>query len=208
MLAVLVGGLAAAAPALAQSGPGMIGVPTKVPWLRSPTPPVPASDPGGWVTPDDYPAGALVDDVEGRVRFAVSVDKDGRPTGCKVIKSSGDPELDSVACAKVVERGSFIPATDAKGRRVKSEWYSAVQWQIPEFTPPPAPSYFNGSFVVETDGSVTDCKIERAEPEIGDLEQAFCATTTRFDPILGEDGTPVRQRVRVMSRVVHEDLPQ
>lgn len=207
-LVIACASLAAAAPALAQRLPGPIVAPINPARLRAPAPPAPATNPGEWVTPNDYPPNALVDGVEGRVRFVVSVDKDGRPTDCKVIESSGDAELDSVACAKVVERGSFTPATDGKGRRVKGEWYNAVQWRIPELMPPPGPSYFTGSFVVEADGTVTQCKVEKAEPEADQAEQAFCAMMGKFEPIIDADGNPVRQRVRIMSRVVHEDLPQ
>ena len=207
-------GLACWAPtgALAQEIPRIFGVPQRALGLRAPTGPVPLSDPGGWVTPDDYPADLVKREVHGRVRFAVSVDSRGLPTKCSVTESSGNAVLDSTACAKVMERARFQPATDVKGRRVKGEWHNSVVWQIPPPEPVPPPGSLVTSFIVETDGTTSDCRIERIEGWFDEsasapaLAEAICPPAgAKMQPVRDDEGQPVRKRVRVISRVEHED---
>ena len=54
----------------------------------------PVTNPGGWVTTDDYPAAALRDEHEGITGFRLSIAPDGLPRRCAVTSSSGHAELD------------------------------------------------------------------------------------------------------------------
>lgn len=58
----------------------------------------PAGNPGTWFTDDDYPAAAFQKRAQGRVVAALTVDNDGRLKACKIVASSGDPDLDRGTC--------------------------------------------------------------------------------------------------------------
>ncbi len=172
----------------------------------------PLTNPGSWVSTYDYPASALRAEVEGTTAFTLIVGIDGKPLQCEVTKSSGSADLDSTSCEKLLERASFAPARDDDGEAVASTFRSAVRWEIPshsEFSSfartPPGPVSIITSFVVEKDGSVSDCKTERSE---GGEPSNACAFGTAFEPFRDEDGNPVRRRVRTTIEVVHEDVPQ
>jgi TonB family protein len=171
--------------------------------------PVPATNPGTWVTTDDYPSWALRYEVDGVVRFSLDVDSEGRVTGCEIVGSSGVPELDEIACAKMSERASFRPARDDKGNAVAAKWASSVRWQIPRneraFLPPPGALVT--SMTIEPDGSVSHCEIEQAEGA-GELGGPFsCDENRHYEPILNAEGNPQRTRVRTTIRFEHEALP-
>jgi protein TonB len=175
---------------------------------RKPHPAVPKGNPGTWVLTDDYPASALRNEIEGVVRFVLTVGPDGRVVGCMVTESSGHDSLDNAACAKLQERGEFVPATDNKGRPVQGTWSNSVRWQIPGVEEAPQPGFYIAGFTVGTDGIISDCRIEKAEGSLDVPEAALCYPGARVKPILDEDGNPVRKRVRVLMRVVHQDLPE
>ena len=61
-----------------------------------------------------------------------TVGADGKPKACMVTGSSGWPALDATACAKIMARANFDPATGSDGEKSAGTWNSAVQWQIPE----------------------------------------------------------------------------
>jgi protein TonB len=88
--------------------------------------------PGLWVTPNDYPSSELRLEHQGTTRFAVTVGADGKPKACTVTGSSGWPALDATACAKIMARASFDPATGSDGEKSAGIWNSAVQWEIPQ----------------------------------------------------------------------------
>lgn len=58
----------------------------------------PVGNPGEWFTDDDYPAAASQKRAQGRVVAALTVDNDGRLKACKIVTSSGDPDLDQGTC--------------------------------------------------------------------------------------------------------------
>jgi protein TonB len=82
------------------------------------------------VTRNDYPAQDLREGNEGTVRFRLGVSADGKVTSCTVTGSSTFPRLDAAACAKLIQRGRFEPATDENGTKVAGTWYNAVRWSI------------------------------------------------------------------------------
>jgi TonB family protein len=93
--------------------------------------PVPKGNPGSWANAADYPASALKSRISGNVAFALTIDKDGKPTGCKVTVSSGYQELDDRTCLLVTKRARFSPALNANNEAVPSFFISRVRWVLP-----------------------------------------------------------------------------
>ncbi len=92
----------------------------------------PKGNPGLWVTTNDYPQSAIRGREEGVVKFRLSVGTNGRVTGCEVTGSSGTEALDQAACAKLMLRGRFEPASDSTGALVAGSYTGAVRWQLPK----------------------------------------------------------------------------
>lgn len=97
-----------------------------------PKPPQPKGNPGNWATTNDYPSQALREEREGVTRFRVTVGPDGRVQSCSVTGSSGSPDLDATACAKITARARFSPATDGEGQPTTGSYSNAVRWVIPK----------------------------------------------------------------------------
>ncbi|MDF8334128.1 TonB family protein [Novosphingobium cyanobacteriorum] len=175
-----------------------------------PTAPVPASNPGFWVTTEDYPARALREEREGVVRFALTVSAEGTPTGCEIVQSTGSPDLDTQSCALIMERARFTPATDKKGRPVEGTYRSSVRWVIPRTAEPPKAGTLEFSFIVQPDGSMTDCKVVRMEGEATEEMKRKadgdgpCDKPASYDPYRDANGQPVARRVKVMFSTVVE----
>lgn len=83
----------------------------------------------GRLSNSDYPRKAGDDGVEGVVTVHFTVGADGRVSGCKVVDSSGNGELDSTTCTLIERRFRYEPARDGAGRPVadvtgwKQEWW-------------------------------------------------------------------------------------
>lgn len=92
---------------------------------------VPRGNPGGWVTPADYPSRDLRQGNEGLTRFRLEIDAQGRVTGCTVTASSGHKGLDEAACKLVSRRARFEAATGTDGARTAGRYENAIRWEIP-----------------------------------------------------------------------------
>jgi protein TonB len=92
----------------------------------------PRTDPGSWVSTDDYPGAALRRGEQGSVRFEVAVAPDGRVSDCRVTASSGSADLDAATCRTVSRRARFDPATDSAGARVTGTYTGSVHWVMPQ----------------------------------------------------------------------------
>lgn len=110
-----------AAPAQAQSAPA--GVIAK--------PPVPIN-PGSWVMNQDYPKEAIKAREHGLTSFVLDVDRDGKVTGCTLTLSSGSALLDATTCSLLTRRARFVPARDARGKRVPATYRNRFNWMLPE----------------------------------------------------------------------------
>jgi TonB family protein len=172
------------------------------------TDPKPEGNPGEWVTPMDYPSAALREELEGAVGFRLIVDQNGKPSNCLITSSSGYGLLDDGACNSLMKRGKFTPATDKGGRPVVGAWNSSVRWQIPQNTiiSIPPSEFWTVTYVVEEDGRVSSCKMEKAEGQAEFYD--FCGQLPSFYPGTDESGEPVRKKIRILHRVVHEDVQQ
>lgn len=95
-----------------------------------PLPPIaPATNPGTWVTTNDYPSRALREEREGTTAFRLDVGVDGKVTACTVTASSGHGDLDAATCKALMRRARFEPITDGGG---PASWTSRVRWTIPK----------------------------------------------------------------------------
>ncbi|HEY7805848.1 MAG TPA: TonB family protein [Croceibacterium sp.] len=121
-----------------QPGPTPVPIPAYTPPVQ-PTPSLafkaraatPKNDPTTWVNEGDYPPRDENEGNEGTTVFRVTVNADGRVSGCAVVRSSGHPALDAAACRAVTSRARFAPATDDSGERVIGSYTNSVRWQIP-----------------------------------------------------------------------------
>jgi TonB family protein len=97
----------------------------------TPYKPIPAGNPGNWVTTNDYPTRALANEDMGTTAFRLEVSARGDVTSCKVTQSSGHADLDAATCKVVARRAKFEPAVDYDGRPVAPMYSNRVRWQIP-----------------------------------------------------------------------------
>lgn len=80
----------------------------------------------------DYPRGARRDRAGGTVYARFTVGKDGRPTGCRIMRTSGRADLDAVTCRLIEARFRYRPARDAAGRAVTEELGWKQDWWLEE----------------------------------------------------------------------------
>jgi protein TonB len=171
-------------------------------------PPVPAGNPGTWVTTDDYPADALRNDLQGTVRFRLAVNPQGRVADCTITQSSGSDLLDTKACSLISERAVFSPGRDKRGRAVAGTYSNAVRWVIPNHHARPEATHMEFVVTVEADGSISRCELVRADGMPSGFREQFeknCASTNAFEqPYLDESGQPVRRKVRQIMKTTIE----
>ena len=85
-----------------------------------------------WYKFDDYPMKAFEREWQGIATMSVVVDPTGRPTDCKVTKSSGFPELDKQTCWVAMKRVRFTPAVGPDGQKAFGVYRSQVVWSRPD----------------------------------------------------------------------------
>lgn len=99
------------------------------------TPPLSRGAIGGWTTIDDYPAAARRAQIGGHLRIRLQVDAYTRVTGCDVIESTGNAQLDGNYCAIYKRRARFsTPPRDAHGRPTRGSFDIVM-----ELVPSPMP---------------------------------------------------------------------
>ena len=215
--------LSSAQPGIAQTYPPALAPPP----VRYPPPPqppgnrstpTPITNPGTWITPDDYPAVAWVSHAEGSVGFELQVDPRGKVSRCNVTTSSGFAVLDQAACNLLSARASFSPGHDAQGKAISGTYRSRVRWVMPEAEPGTDPLTSDAgqihltkvifTFVVETDGSTSGCTIE-AEGLVTkpDRPAGPCLAEPPYQPFTDAKGKPVRKRVTYTVSASAADLP-
>jgi len=84
-----------------------------------------------WITTDDYPSGAIRQNIEGLVVISVMIGTDGRVRSCLVTQSSGSKLLDDATCRFYTLRARFTPARDADGNPIQAQRTDRYRWQIP-----------------------------------------------------------------------------
>ena len=82
-------------------------------------------------TYDDYPPEALRKHEQGTAVVELTIDDQGRPKACRIVKSSGYKLLDDQTCDLIMSRAKFNPARDKDG---KPRWDTfkapPITWQI------------------------------------------------------------------------------
>ncbi len=73
---------------------------------------------GGKITNADYPKSATAARQGGSVTAHFTVGTDGRPSKCRVVKSSGNVDIDATTCRLIEERFRYEPARDKAGRPI------------------------------------------------------------------------------------------
>lgn len=167
---------------------------------------------GNWVSTADYPTAALRANDQGTSAFSLIVDKTGRVKECRITSSSGSALLDETTCRLVTQRARFIPAVDAQDNPIEGAYANRVRWVLPSVTAP-EPGTALTTFIVEADGSISDCSINLTGAAARQLAKLgnTCASTVRMNPYKGPDGKPVRKRVTmridVSTEIVADPAP-
>jgi periplasmic protein TonB len=66
----------------------------------------------------------------GAAMVSLLVQPTGLPSNCRIVRSSGDPYVDSGLCPLVVERLRFLPALDDQGRPVPYRLEYVATWRL------------------------------------------------------------------------------
>jgi len=98
------------------------GVPATV------TPAVALGTPDQWFPSEDYPAEALPKKSSGTVTLIYEIDVQGAATNCMIYRSSGVKDMDVAACAALVKRARFTPAS-YKGKPVHAAAISSFGFE-------------------------------------------------------------------------------
>lgn len=81
-------------------------------------------------SPEDYPVRAILADESGATRIGLLIDKNGRVRDCTLLETSGIAMLDSRSCGIITQRAKFVPATDDKGKPMRSPWVQTIRWSL------------------------------------------------------------------------------
>lgn len=95
--------------------------------------PAHAGNPANWITADDYPSAEFSNDIGGTVAITWRIETDGRVGDCRVVSTSGHPELDQAACKAVVQRGHYKPAIGLDGKPMATHSTRRVVWRPADF---------------------------------------------------------------------------
>jgi protein TonB len=79
----------------------------------------------------DYPRAARAAGVEGSVAVRFTVEPSGRVSGCQVIRSTANAELDATTCRLIEQRFRYRPALDAAGNPVPEVISRTFDWMLP-----------------------------------------------------------------------------
>lgn len=90
-----------------------------------------ARQPPGWLKGAEHPADAARLDNARVAEAAWDINVQGLVENCRIISSSGDPDLDKATCDNITRRGRYRPATDAAGKPVRSSMSRRIRWERP-----------------------------------------------------------------------------
>ena len=80
---------------------------------------------------DDYPVSAAQNGEEGTVQAKLTIDDEGRVSGCSIVRSSGHRSLDDATCSILSRRARFRPTRDSYGRAIPSTMTTPpVVWRL------------------------------------------------------------------------------
>ncbi|HMO74857.1 MAG TPA: energy transducer TonB [Sphingopyxis sp.] len=84
----------------------------------------------GAIRDRDYPREASRAQTGGEVEVRFTIEANGRVTGCRVTRSSGDASLDATTCRLIEARFRFRPATNAAGEPIASTYGWRQSWWL------------------------------------------------------------------------------
>lgn len=84
----------------------------------------------GEITDRDYPRDASREKIGGVVETRFTIQANGRVSGCRVTRSSGDASLDATTCRLIEERFRFKPATNTAGDAITSQYGWRQSWWL------------------------------------------------------------------------------
>ncbi|SEH18320.1 protein TonB [Sphingopyxis sp. YR583] len=84
----------------------------------------------GTIRDRDYPREASRARAGGEVEVRFTIEVNGRVSGCRVTRSSGDSSLDRTTCDLIEERFRFKPATNAVGEAIASQYGWRQSWWL------------------------------------------------------------------------------
>ncbi|WP_206237824.1 energy transducer TonB [Novosphingobium terrae] len=92
---------------------------------------------GGRIKSSDYPEAARTAGAHGTTSVTISVSAQGRPSGCRLVESSHNRDLDAATCDLVLKRFRFRPARDSAGHAVAGEVDYDQEWTLGILTDAP-----------------------------------------------------------------------
>ncbi|TRD10640.1 energy transducer TonB [Erythrobacter insulae] len=92
----------------------------------------PRGNPGEWVTDNDYRSTWIRREMSGVAGFSVTIDTNGRVSGCTITRSTGHSQLDDATCKLLERRARFNPAKDSNGKPVSGTYRNSVNWRLPD----------------------------------------------------------------------------
>jgi len=84
----------------------------------------------GRLRDSDFPQAAADAGADGVVSVRYYVETDGRVSGCRVTRSSGNAELDGTTCRLIEKRFRYDPSRDARGHPVRSVVVVDHEWVL------------------------------------------------------------------------------
>ncbi|QUL37455.1 energy transducer TonB [Erythrobacter sp. JK5] len=128
-------------PTIPPPAPPALRIPPPAPIAPPAPPPPPAPSRARDATPDgqsrwarriqeNYPSRALREEIEGTVGVNVTIDANGRVSGCSVTGSSGSSILDDAACRGMERYARFNPALDRDGNPTSGRYSTRITYRL------------------------------------------------------------------------------
>ena len=174
----------------------------------APSGPLPI-DPNSWTIPNTYPPESLRLKPVGAVAFRLTVGRDGVPTACDVSEPSGAPDVDAKTCEWLVKRARFRPARNSAGDPVSGHYETRFGWTLKPggLAPMPAPGSLTMTAIIEADGRVSGCKVEREGMQAGGQFDTWCGDLQTYVSEPDASGKMVRRRLIVKRILSYEEVP-
>jgi TonB family protein len=96
------------------------------------TPPAMTSDASALMTQDDYLEVPMRGGIGGRAVVSLTISAKGLVSGCAIVKSTGNTDLDTQTCALFIKRSRFAPARDVDGNPTEAVIQRAITWRPPD----------------------------------------------------------------------------